>query len=75
MQVSSGQLHETKMSKRPLDEGGSSSAPPAKNLKVQFEPIQLGSISTLDEMDMKTLRFQNHKLYQVIVSRENNVVN
>ncbi|XP_076054151.1 E3 ubiquitin-protein ligase Bre1 isoform X2 [Oratosquilla oratoria] len=58
------------MSKRPLDEGGSSSAPPPKNLKVQFEPIQLGAISTLDEMDMKTLRFQNHKLYQRLEQRK-----
>lgn len=58
------------MSKRALDDGGSSSAPPAKNLKVQFEPIQLGSISTLDEMDMKTLRFQNHKLYQRLEQRK-----
>ncbi|XP_045610581.1 E3 ubiquitin-protein ligase Bre1 [Procambarus clarkii] len=58
------------MSKRALDEGGSSSAPPTKNLKVQFEPIQLGSISTLDEMDMKTLRFQNHKLYQRLEQRK-----
>lgn len=62
--------HETKMSKRALEEAGSSAAPPPKNLKVQFEPIQLGSISTLDEMDMKTLRFQNHKLYQVSDCRE-----
>ncbi|ROT82861.1 putative E3 ubiquitin-protein ligase Bre1 isoform X2 [Penaeus vannamei] len=58
------------MSKRPLEDGGSSSSPPAKNLKVQFEPIQLGSISTLDEMDMKTLRFQNHKLYQRLEQRK-----
>ncbi|XP_050714768.1 E3 ubiquitin-protein ligase Bre1-like isoform X3 [Eriocheir sinensis] len=58
------------MSKRALDEAGSSAAPPPKNLKVQFEPIQLGSISTLDEMDMKTLRFQNHKLYQRLEQRK-----
>ncbi|XP_066938313.1 E3 ubiquitin-protein ligase Bre1 [Macrobrachium rosenbergii] len=58
------------MSKRALEEAGSSSAPPAKNLKVQFEPIQLGAISTLDEMDMKTLRFQNHKLYQRLEQRK-----
>ncbi|KAK7072088.1 E3 ubiquitin-protein ligase BRE1A [Halocaridina rubra] len=58
------------MSKRSLEEAGSSSAPPAKNLKVQFEPIQLGAISTLEEMDMKTLRFQNHKLYQRLEQRK-----
>ena len=53
------------MSKRPLEEGSSSGAPAPKNLKVQFEPVNFGPISTLDEMDMKVLRFQNHKLYQV----------
>uniref|UniRef100_A0A0P4VVJ8 E3 ubiquitin protein ligase n=1 Tax=Scylla olivacea TaxID=85551 RepID=A0A0P4VVJ8_SCYOL len=58
------------MSKRALEEAGSSAPPPPKNLKVQFEPIQLGSISTLDEMDMKTLRFQNHKLYQRLEQRK-----
>ncbi|XP_042210738.1 E3 ubiquitin-protein ligase Bre1-like [Homarus americanus] len=58
------------MSKRALEDGGTSSAPPPKNLKVQFEPIQLGPISTLDEMDMKTLRFQNHKLYQRLEQRK-----
>lgn len=52
------------MSKRPLEDAGSSSAPPSKNFKVQFEPIFLGPIPTLDEMDMKVLKFQNHKLSQ-----------
>merc|ERR1712142_471698 len=56
------------MSKRPLDEGGSTSAPAPK--KVQFDPVQLGSISTLEEMDMKTLRFQNHKLEQRLEQRK-----
>jgi len=56
------------MSKRPLDEGGSSSAPAPK--KVQFDPVQLGPISTLEEMDMKTLRFQNHKLEQRLEQRK-----
>lgn len=48
--------------KRPLEDGRGSSPPPKK---VQFEPVQLGPISTLEEMDVKTLKFQNHKLYQV----------
>lgn len=56
------------MSKRPLDEGGSTAAPAAK--KVQFDPVQLGPISTLEEMDMKTLRFQNHKLEQRLEQRK-----
>lgn len=59
------------MSKRPLEDGGGSGTPPPKNLKVQFEPVLLGAISTLDEMDMKVLRFQNHKLYQVRLSSFN----
>lgn len=56
-------LH-TKMSKRPADSSGDSgSQPPIK--KVQFEPILIGPISTLEEMDMKVLQFQNKKLAQV----------
>lgn len=50
--------------KRPLEDGRGNSPPPKK---VQFEPVQLGPISTLEEMDVKTLKFQNHKLYQVTV--------
>ncbi|KAL6254844.1 hypothetical protein P5V15_014183 [Pogonomyrmex californicus] len=42
------------MSKRPVDSGDSSSQPPIK--KVQFEPILIGPISTLEEMDMKVLQ-------------------
>lgn len=51
------------MSKRPADSGDSGSQPPIK--KVQFEPILIGPISTLEEMDMKVLQFQNKKLAQV----------
>lgn len=53
------------MSKRPADSSGDSGSqqPPIK--KVQFEPILIGPISTLEEMDMKVLQFQNKKLAQV----------
>jgi E3 ubiquitin-protein ligase BRE1 len=51
------------MSKRSADSGDSGSQPPIK--KVQFEPILIGPISTLEEMDMKVLQFQNKKLAQV----------
>lgn len=51
------------MSKRPAESGDSGSQPPIK--KVQFEPILIGPISTLEEMDMKVLQFQNKKLAQV----------
>lgn len=53
------------MSKRPGDSGDSGSQPPIK--KVQFEPILIGPISTLEEMDMKVLQFQNKKLAQVSI--------
>lgn len=52
------------MAKRPADnDSGNSNQPPIK--KVQFEPIRIGPISTLEEMDMKVLQFQNKKLGQV----------
>ena len=51
------------MSKRSAEGGDTSSQPPIK--KVQFEPILIGPISTLEEMDMKVLQFQNKKLAQV----------
>jgi len=56
------------MSKRNNDEVGSED-PPLK--KVQFEPVRLGSISTMEDLDMKVLQYQNKKLAQVniIVSK------
>ncbi|KAL7293971.1 hypothetical protein TKK_0012550 [Trichogramma kaykai] len=55
------------MSKRPNDSGDTSCQPPIK--KVQFEPIYIGPISTLEEMDMKVLQFQNKKLAQRLDQR------
>ncbi|XP_043462775.1 E3 ubiquitin-protein ligase Bre1 isoform X1 [Leptopilina heterotoma] len=55
------------MSKRQAETGDSSSQPPIK--KVQFEPILIGPISTLEEMDMKVLQFQNKKLAQRLEQR------
>ncbi|KAG9433082.1 E3 ubiquitin-protein ligase Bre1 isoform X1 [Apis mellifera carnica] len=55
------------MSKRPAESGDSGSQPPIK--KVQFEPILIGPISTLEEMDMKVLQFQNKKLAQRLEQR------
>ena len=57
------------MSKRSSDDsqaGGSLAPPQCK--KVQFEPIRLGAITSLEEMDMKVLQFQNKKLSQVIMT-------
>ncbi|XP_067012730.1 E3 ubiquitin-protein ligase Bre1 isoform X2 [Anabrus simplex] len=55
------------MAKRPCDDAGNSGQPPIK--KVQFEPIRIGPISTLEEMDMKVLQFQNKKLAQRLEQR------
>lgn len=62
------------MSKRSLDDGGSASAAasaaaaaaalsePATKKRIVFEPLQLGPIASLEELDLKTLAFQNQKL-------------
>lgn len=64
------------MSKRSADEATGSAAavaaaavgqPPIK--KVQFEPHLIGSVSTLEELDIKVLQFQNKKLAQRIEQR------
>ncbi|XP_014245185.1 E3 ubiquitin-protein ligase Bre1 isoform X2 [Cimex lectularius] len=56
------------MSKRPADgESGNGGQPPQK--KVQFEPVRIGPISTLEEMDIKVLQFQNKKLAQRLEQR------
>ncbi|XP_023342081.1 E3 ubiquitin-protein ligase Bre1 [Eurytemora carolleeae] len=50
------------MSKRGADEDPGGVEPPTK--KIVFEPLQLGSITNLEELDVKTLQFQNRKLGQ-----------
>lgn len=53
------------MSKRAADDGAAAGGqPPIK--KVQFEPHLIGPVSTLEELDIKVLQFQNKKLAQVI---------
>uniref|UniRef100_A0A336K392 E3 ubiquitin protein ligase n=1 Tax=Culicoides sonorensis TaxID=179676 RepID=A0A336K392_CULSO len=57
-------------SKRSADDSGGNAAsnqPPIK--KVHFEPHLIGPISTLEEMDIKVLQFQNKKLAQRIEQR------
>lgn len=52
------------MSKRGADDGAAiTGQPPIK--KVQFEPHLIGPVSTLEELDIKVLQFQNKKLAQV----------
>nr|XP_006818089.1 PREDICTED: E3 ubiquitin-protein ligase BRE1B-like [Saccoglossus kowalevskii] len=49
--------------KRPaseMEQSTSSSTPPTK--KTLFDPVQLGSVSSQEEMDIKVLKFQNKKL-------------
>ncbi|GAB0096884.1 E3 ubiquitin protein ligase [Sergentomyia squamirostris] len=58
------------MSKRSAEDSGNVSGaqqPPIK--KVHFEPHLIGPISTLEEMDIKVLQFQNKKLAQRIEQR------
>ncbi|XP_055528886.1 E3 ubiquitin-protein ligase Bre1 isoform X1 [Wyeomyia smithii] len=64
------------MSKRTADDSagggatpgsGGGAPPPIK--KVHFEPHLIGPISTLEEMDIKVLQFQNKKLAQRIEQR------
>lgn len=59
-------------SKRPAPQDspgatGAAGAPQPK--KVHFEPFRIGQVSTLEEMDMKTLQFQNRKLAQRLEQR------
>lgn len=51
------------MAKRSADDGIATGQPPIK--KVQFEPHLIGPVSTLEELDIKVLQFQNKKLAQV----------
>jgi len=48
--------------KRMPGEGGEGMGPTTK--KIVFEPLQLGPITNLEELDLKTLQFQNRKLGQ-----------
>jgi len=40
-------------------EAGGGGEPPAK--KIVFQPLQLGAITNLEELDLKTLQFQNRQ--------------
>ena len=53
-------LHD--MSKRQADSEPGGTEPLTK--KVVFEPLQLGAINNIEELDVKTLQFQNRKLGQ-----------
>lgn len=56
------------MSKRNADDSiAAIGQPPIK--KVQFEPHLIGPVSTLEELDIKVLQFQNKKLAQVKIHK------
>ncbi|GLH01683.1 Laminin subunit alpha [Gryllus bimaculatus] len=62
-------LFNNNMAKRPAEnDSPGSSQPPIK--KVQFEPMRIGTITTLEELDMKVLQFQNKKLAQRLEQRQ-----
>lgn len=42
--------------------------------KVVFEPMRIGPISTLEEMDIKVLKFQNKKLAMVKIPDISNLI-
>ena len=50
------------MSKRQAESEPGGTEPPTK--KIVFEPLQLGAINNIEELDLKTLQFQNRKLGQ-----------
>ena len=45
------------MSKRQAETEPGGTEPPTK--KIVFEPLQLGAINNIEELDLKTLQFQN----------------
>lgn len=53
--------------KRSAGEG--SGLPPAKKLMTQFEPVKIGPVFSLEEMDVKVLQFQNRKFAERIEQR------
>ncbi|KAB0804547.1 hypothetical protein PPYR_01517 [Photinus pyralis] len=55
------------MSKRHAEETTSAGQPAIK--RIHFEPHLIGPVSTLEEMDIKVLQFQNKKLAQRIEQR------
>jgi len=55
------------MSKRHAEETSTSGQPAIK--RIHFEPHLIGPVSTLEEMDIKVLQFQNKKLAQRIEQR------
>lgn len=55
------------MSKRQAEETTSGGQPAIK--RIHFEPHLIGPVSTLEEMDIKVLQFQNKKLAQRIEQR------
>jgi len=47
------------MFKRAAEGEAGGGEPPAK--KIVFQPLQLGAITNLEELDLKTLQFQNRQ--------------
>lgn len=65
--VSSGRGSSTNVCSNTSINSVHNSQPPLK--KVHFEPHLIGAVSTLEEMDIKVLEFQNKKLAQRIEQR------
>ncbi|XP_060078358.1 E3 ubiquitin-protein ligase Bre1-like [Ylistrum balloti] len=56
--------------KRPAeDQAAGSGGPPAKKSMTRFDPVSIGRVYNLEELDMKVLKFQNKKLVERIELR------
>lgn len=56
--------------KRPSSDAGGSGEPPAKKSYTRLEPLNIGAIYSLEQMDTKVLQFQNKKLTERIEQRK-----
>lgn len=57
--------------KRPAeDQGNSSGEPPVKKKHATLQPVNLGTVGNLEELDKKVLAFQNKKLAERIEQRK-----
>ncbi|XP_048252241.1 E3 ubiquitin-protein ligase Bre1-like [Haliotis rufescens] len=56
--------------KRPADDSSGSAGPAAKKALTRIEPLKIGPISNLEELDLKVLVFQNKKLAERIEQRK-----
>ncbi|KAK3591494.1 hypothetical protein CHS0354_031601 [Potamilus streckersoni] len=57
-------------SKRPAESDAEGAGPPKKKAVTSLQPLNLGAIYSLEELDLKVLQFQNKKLAERIEQRK-----